>query len=84
MRITIFGMSIVLGGFWGIAAFWCVLMELIGIGSVPYELVNHLCLGLLSPSFLGAVMGSLFGFLMGMMTGIIGGYVYNLVADLNP
>ena len=80
MKVTIFGMSIVLGGFWGIAAFWCVFLELVGIGSVPYDLVDQLCLGLLSPTFFGAILGSIFGFGMGVGSGIIGGFVYNIIA----
>lgn len=83
MKLSIFGLSLVAGGYWGVAAFWCVLMELVGVGSVPYEFVDQLCLGMLSPSFYGAMLGATFGFLMGVGFGIIGGLAYNRIADFS-
>lgn len=82
MRVTILGVSIFLGGFWGIAAFWCVLLKLIGVGSVPFDLVDQLCLGLLPPTLFGAILAGLFGFFMGVGSGIIGGFVYNRIAEI--
>ncbi len=82
MKISIIGMSVGLGGFWGIAAFWCVFLRLLGIGTVPYDLVDQLCLGLLSPTLSGALVGSAFGFFMGVGSGIIGGVVYNGIAEM--
>jgi len=82
MKVSVLGISIAWGGFWGVAAFWCVFLELIGIGSVPYDLVNQLCLGLLPPSFIGAIVAYAFGFSMGVGTGIFWGVVYNIISGI--
>ena len=81
MKISIFGLAIVWGGFWAIAAFYCVMLSYIGI-STPYKLVCDLCFGLIPPSFFGALIGSAFGFAMGFGTAIVGGFIYNFVAML--
>ena len=79
MKISIFGLSVLWGGFWGIAAFYCVFLTYLGF-TIPFKLVDELCFGFLSPSFFGAVLGSFLGFGMGFVTGIIGGGIYNFIA----
>jgi len=82
MKVSVLGISIAWGGFWGVAAYSFSSNELIGIGSVPYDLVNQLCLGLLPPSFIGAIVAYAFGFSMGVGTGIFWGVVYNIISGI--
>jgi hypothetical protein len=82
MKIKIIGLAVIWGGFWGMSAFWCVFLRLLGIGTVTYDLVDQLCLGLLSPNLFGAVLGSVFGFCMGAGTAVIGGVIYNGIVEM--
>ena len=79
MKISVIGLSIIWGGFWGMAAFYCVFLSFIGFDT-PYKLVCELCFGLLPASLFGAVLGGAFGFAMGFGSGIVGGSIYNFVA----
>ncbi len=82
MKISIFGLSIIWGGFWSMAAFYCVMLSYLGFNA-PYKLTDELCFGLLSPSFFGALLGGAFGFAMGFGTAVIGGLIYNFIAGFS-
>ncbi len=81
MKISVFGLSIIWGAFWGMAAFYCVFLSFLGF-ETPYKLVCELCFGLIPPSLFGAIVASAFGFAMGFGSALFGGTVYNFIAVL--
>ncbi len=67
--MSIKGLSLSLGIFWSIAVFWCILMELVGTGSTPFNFVDQFYLGWLSPTIGGLTLGTVIAFIDGAVMG---------------
>ncbi len=80
MKISIKGAAFTLGIVWSTIVFWCIFVDLVGIGSTPFSFVDQLYFGFLSASFFGLIYGTLFGFVDGLIGGAISAVIYNRFA----
>lgn len=77
MKLNVKAIGILGGVFWALWVAWCVLMELVGIGSTPYNFVDEMYLGWLAPNIGGLFAGIAFGFLDGLIAGALFAWLYN-------
>lgn len=80
MKLKVLAFALSGGILWGIWVFWCVLMQLVGVGSIPYNFVDQVYLGWLSPSIGGAILGLAIGFADGFVACAIFAWIYNKIA----
>ncbi len=80
MRVSIKGAAFTLGIVWATIVFWCIFMDLVGVGSTPFSFVDQVYFGWLSASFFGLIYGTLFGFIDGLIGGAISASIYNRFA----
>lgn len=81
MKLSIKGFAIACGILWAVAVFWCVLMELVGIGSAPFNVVDQFYFDLLTPTIGGGIiLGTVIGFVDGLIFGAIFSWIYNKIA----
>ena len=81
MKLSIKGLAIGCGIFAAIGVFWCILMKLIGVGSVPFEFVTQFYLGLISPTIGGLILATVIAFIDGCILGAIFAWIYNKFAE---
>jgi hypothetical protein len=79
MKLSVKGVGIVFGIMWSLFVFWAILMELVGIGSTPYNFMDQMYLGWLAPTVGGAILGLVFGFCDGLISGAIFAWLYNKI-----
>ena len=81
MKVSVKGVAITLGIFWAVCMFWAVLMQIVGVGSIPFDFADQFYLGWLSPTILGGlVLGTVLAFIDGMIVGAICAWIYNKLA----
>lgn len=80
MKLNVKSFAIVCGIFCAVWVFWSVLIDLVGIGSTPFNFVDQIYFGWLSPTIGGAVLGAALGFVDGLIGGAIFAWLYNVIA----
>ena len=80
MKLSVKSFAIVCGILWAVSVFWCVLMELIGVGSAPFHVVDQFYFDLLTPTIGGMILGIVIGFVDGLVFGAIFSWLYNKIA----
>ena len=80
MKLNVKAFAIVGGILCALWIFWAVLMEIVGVGSTPFNFFDQLYLGWLTPTIGGAVLGAALGFVDGLVGGAIFAWLYNLIA----
>lgn len=77
MKLSVKGMGFAVAIIWAAWVGWAVLMMLLGVGSVPYDFMNHMYLNLILPSYLGIAIGVGIALVDGFIAGAIFAWIYN-------
>lgn len=80
MKLNVKAFGIVAGVMWAVWVFWCVLMQIVGIGSATYEFVDTMYLGWLEPTIGGLILGVVIGLVDGFVFGAVFAWLYNKIA----
>ena len=81
MTISMKGFAVASGIYSAGTVFWCILMDMLGIGSVPFQFMDQLYFGLLSPSFFGLIYGTLWAGINGLIFGAVFVFYYNFFSE---
>jgi hypothetical protein len=80
MKLNVKGFAFAGGILCALWVAWSVVLSITGIGQVPFDFIDQMYLGWLTPTIGGAVLGAAFGFVDGFVAGAIFAWLYNLIA----
>ncbi len=78
LNIKALGLSA--GILWAVVGVWATLVALWGIGTAPFDLIDHLYLGWMVPSYPGLALNAVLCFVDGLIAGAIFAWLYNRFA----
>ena len=79
LNIKAFGLAC--GIMWAIVGAWATLISLWGIGTAPFDVLDHLYFGWMVPTYPGLVLNIVLTFVDGLIAGAIFAWLYNRFAQ---
>ena len=81
MKLDIKAVAFTTGIFGAIVLIWATVINLWGLGSVPYSLFDQLYFGLVPEGITGIFVGAVIGFIDGFIGGALLAWIYNTIAS---
>jgi len=75
--LSVKGLGLAAGLLWAAVIAWCVGIVLIGKGTAPFDIINQLYLGWITPDLKGLIIGVFLGFIDGAIVGAIFAWLHN-------
>ena len=78
MNIKAFGISCAV--MWVLVVVWSFVMAMVGVGMAPFQVIDQIYLGWLTPTASGLVLGIVLAIVDGFVGGAIFAWIYNKIA----